>query len=636
MSWVGVFVENRPHPLLLGLLLALLCSVTIDAAEEAAPTSAHLLVVRLAESERTLPPWLQGKRRVLECVRLDLIQEERPQTFFLDKRPWAWWLDPSEWLPPYLFSVDVSGTGRSSFRPGRCTVVASRWGYRNWQRGVDLQPGAWSELRVTMERDPHFGLIVSPRLMSAVTRLPGEQFAIEVDAPEDARGWAASLSTRHFSVPLRMVKAEYGQEQTKHGAAPGWQLTAEIGSDTPEELYDLTVSCSVGESTQPNSVQVLLEYPDPMHIAGNFHHALDSPGPSADEEIAALFTQTVNVVHPLFYANVDDVGYEDERLWGRISYCLDRYLDVPYYHGLGNHDRGGTTDFTHYQHAPWPDDPASLRYYEYYCGLRYQSRDFGKRLHVILPYCPDQWDAYYPRPDQGRWMKADLLAHQDSDLRLITCHHPTWYHKPNEPWQITDLLDKQYNLDLVLVERGHRTEGKIHRGDVPTFYGGLCKSPELDKIGILEISSLGPDDPRNQRTLIEEQPAITTEKVDPKLAKANYSTAVEREVRLTTTDTYVAKGHLIRDCTLKAFSVEYSGPNDGSQTALTARVLRAPDDNPITIRGGRLKFVMKRGAYRCSVGEIIQQVQSDDGKKTIVYVKVDIVHPQTVVTVALP
>lgn len=130
-----------------------------------------------------------------------------------------------------------------------------------------------------------------------------------------------------------------------------------------------------------------------------------------------------------------------------------------------------------------------------------------------------------------------------------------------------------------------------------------------------------------QQVVIELQPAIDMAKVDPELTKADLSTAVEGAARLTTTDSYVAKGHLVRDCTLKAFSLEYSGPNDGSQSELTATVQRAPDDNPITIRGGRLKFVMSSGRYKCPQGEVIQQVDSDDGSKTIVYVRVDIPRP---------
>ena len=73
-----------------------------------------------------------------------------------------------------------------------------------------------------------------------------------------------------------------------------------------------------------------------------------------DGEIASLFRETVNIIHPAFYANVDDIGYEDERVIARIADAASRYLDVPYFGGLGNHDRGGIADYGHYPHEPYP------------------------------------------------------------------------------------------------------------------------------------------------------------------------------------------------------------------------------------------------------------------------------------------
>jgi len=441
-----------------------------------------------------------------------------------------------------------------------------------------------------------------------------------------------------------VLRAEYGRWMIRHDTEPGWRLHVQIPADTPEELYDLQVSSSLGIASQPNAVNVLLEHPDPIYLTGNFHHALDSYQIAVDEEIASLFQETVNVVHPAFYANVDDIGYEDERVVARIAYATSRHLDVPYFQGLGNHDRGGMVDDGHYPHEPYPDQPMSIEYYRYYFGMRYQSRDMGP-LHVVLPYCPDQWETHVVRPDQDRWLKEDLLVHQQSGLRLFTCHHLTWWHRDGEPWQITDLLDEPYGLDLVLLERAHRTDdGTIHRGPVPTYYGGLAKSPELELIGLLEISQLEADDPRLGKGLIESQPPIGKVSIDSALVETNYSTAVEEEVRLPTCDTYVINRYLVRDCTLRKFEVTYavpgtdkSGPaatlNRGTETILTATIDRDPGDNPITIRGGRFKFVMARGTYVAEGGEIIQQVDSDDGVRTIVYVRTDVGHPSTQVTV---
>ena len=86
----------------------------------------------------------------------------------------------------------------------------------------------------------------------------------------------------------------------RHEAERGWRLRVQIPPDTPEELYDLQVSNSLGTASQPNAVNVLLEYPDPIYLTGNFHHALDSHRISVDGEIASLFRETINIIRPAF------------------------------------------------------------------------------------------------------------------------------------------------------------------------------------------------------------------------------------------------------------------------------------------------------------------------------------------------
>ena len=626
--------------------LTLTASALLNPSEVVAESPAiFTLSIRFEESPDTAPRWRHPEANALESVRLDLIQSDEVRaSFFADmrsRRRMSWEASPDT-IAPFSFDIDLSDA--SGIHTGPCSVRVSRWGFLPQETEVNLYSGGSAELSAILTRDPLFPTIVSPRLTSAVTRLAGDSLIIEIDADRTVQGWSASLSTEHFSRPLKILRAEYGRWMIRHEAEPGWCLLVQIPPDTPEELYDLQVSNSLGTASQPNAVNVLLEYPDPIYLTGNFHHALDSHRLSVDGEIASLFRETVNIIRPAFYANVDDIGYEDERVVARIADAATRHLDVPYFGGLGNHDRGGIVDYGHYPHEPYPDQPMSIEYYRHYFGTRYQSRDIGP-LHIVLPYCPDQWETHAARPDQDRWLKEDLLAHKRSGLRLFMCHHLTWWHRDGEPWQITDLLDEQYGLNLVLLERAHRTDdGTIHRGPVPTYYGGLAKSPKLELIGLLEISKLVPDDPRLGKGIIESQPPIGKVAVDSALAQTNYSTAVEKEERLPTCDTYVSNGYLVRDCTLRKFEVTYAVPgtdrsdpsevlNQGTETALSATINRDPGDNPIVIQGGRLKFVMASGIYAVEGGEIIQQVDSDDQARTIVYVKTDIGHPNTQVTV---
>lgn len=562
----------------------------------AADMPQHILLFKISERAQQFPVW-RKKASPVECVKFDIFQNDGlKKTLFADmrtKRTPRW---PAECnsVKPYEFVLNLN-ENNSSLKPGTCTLKASIWGYNHWQKEISLQESGKTELNILLTRDPNFNLIISPRLMTGLTCLSGKKFIIEINAPSSARDWSVSLSSEYFSVPLKICEKKYGNSQVCHNSEPGWKLVVEADSQIPEDLYDLNVKCSAAKSIQPKSVRILKKLPDTIYIAGNFHHALDLLTVGADEEIASLFSDTINVINPVFYANVEDVGYEDERVWGRISYCLQRYLNVPYYHGLGNHDRGKAGSTEHYEYKPVPDEANSIEYCKYYCGMLYQSRDIGDRLHVVLPYCPDQWTIHNPRPRQQQWIKADLLAHKQSDLRLITCGHLTWGRPSKEgSYSLTDLLDEKYGLNLVLADDFHRP--RVTCGNVPAFFGGLAKSPKLDEAGILEIS-------RNKFV-----------------------------GDINNCKTYKYGNNYIRYFKLKKFSLQFSAPNDGSQTELTASVVR-PGGNQSTIKNGRIRFILKKGGYAVDAGKIYQQFDSTDGRKTIVDVEADIEFPLTKVSV---
>ena len=602
-------------------------------------SSIHLFHVTIREDEATLPEWHRERSTKLECVQLSFNQDGRSWNTFADMRtrgqprplqPPQWLKAPPDTLGAYAIEVQIEENVQAredQLRPGNCILTASRWGFVPQSRQVELRPGGQTEVELVLARDPDFGLIVTPRWMTAETVRPSDTFWIEASAQSDATAWQAWLESEHFSRELNIESASYGEQAIRHGTEPGWKISARLPKDTPDDMYALRIACSAAESTQPSAVRVWREVPDPLYIVGNFRHTLDDHRMRTDVEVARLFEQTVNVVSPAFYANVDDVGYEDERIWGRISYAVQRHLRVPYFHGLGNHDRGAPSTLSHYPHRPWPDDPSSIAYYRYFAGMRYQSRDFGSVLHVVLPYCPDQIEALQVRPDQDRWIKEDLRDASESGLRLLTCYHLSRFRtEPGvPPWEYTDLLDPEFGLNLVLFERAYREH--VAAGDLPTYFGGLRESPALDMVGILEITKLPAEDPRINETVLSMEPP---RRVDLQITDGD---TVRTNVPLLSSDVYVSNGYLIRDCTIRAFSTAFSGPNDGSQEALTASIERADDGNPLVIRGGHLRFVMRKGTYRVSGGEIVQQVYSDDGTATIVDIKVNVGAGLTQVTV---
>ncbi|OHB53861.1 MAG: hypothetical protein A2Y10_00325 [Planctomycetes bacterium GWF2_41_51] len=575
------------------LISIILCVFSITFAKDS--NQNHNLIIKISEPAQNFPKW-QHKILPIECVRFDFLQDGLlKKILFADmrtKRSPDWPADCN--IVPYEFVLELS-ENKSLLEAGNCTITASIWGYSKWQKEIALERGGRTELDVCLSRDPYFGMIVSPRLMTGLTCLREKKFTIEVNAPPCAENWDAFLSSEYFSFPLKIYDKKYGKSQIRNNTGAGWKLTVQANSKTAEDLYDLNIYCSTGKSTQPKAVRILKELPDTFYIAGNFHHALDLVSVSPDNEIADLFTDTVNIINPVFYANVEDVGYEDERIWGRISYCLIKYLNVPYYHGLGNHDRGKAASTKHYDYKPVPDESNSIEYYKYYCGMLYQSRDIGDRLHVVLPYCPDQWTIHNPRPQQQQWIKADLLAHKRSDMRLITCAHLIWGQSSKDsPYELTDLLDKKYRLNLVLADDFHRPQAMC--GSVPTFFGGLAKSPKLDEIGILEISK-----------------------------NKNFKGLNECE-------TYFYGNNHVRYYKIKKFDLQFSAPNDGTKTVLTATIIRSGGNQEI-IKNGRIRFVLKKGSYSANGGKIYQQIDSSDGGKTIVDIETDIGYPSTEVTV---
>jgi hypothetical protein len=61
--------------------------------------------------------------------------------------------------------------------------------------------------------------------------------------------------------------------------------------------------------------------------------------------------------------------------------------------------------------------------------------------------------------------------------------------------------------------------------------------------------------------------------------------------------------------------VEYSGANDGSSNALTARII---NESRIPFFGARVRLIMRSSKYSLSGAKVLQQFGSDDGRFTII------------------
>lgn len=72
--------------------------------------------------------------------------------------------------------------------------------------------------------------------------------------------------------------------------------------------------------------------------------------------------------------------------------------------------------------------------------------------------------------------------------------------------------------------------------------------------------------------------------------------------------------------------VEYSHPNDGSATTVTARVV---NDTKIPFENARLRFVLRAGDASVTGGKVLQSFVSDDGKVTVIDVELSVMPGST-------
>lgn len=495
-----------------------------------------------------------------------------------------------------------SGTGRfrlEALPSGEIELEVSRPGFIECRQKVQLAPGQTSSLTIHLEPDPDYGLIVQPRLGTAVTSIGGDAFVVECQAPAAATGWELRLATDYFTRPLALRKAEYGPRLVWNGTRPGWRLTVQVPRDTPAEMYDLLVAFQDTEgrrrsSRQPKAVCIRPEYPESFLLMPyqDFHlnWFVDKPGSAG--EVQGDYFRAASLLDPLFVSLGDDVGFEkterappDDAV-AMLHYFVREFLDVPVYLAFGNHDAA-----------------LGVEGHEFYFGPRWQWRQIGPHAAVVISY--DLYQADYEMPAEQRRGVADILARLEADpqnrLIFLAGHRspfPPDKHQPFFPLPFTP----QSRTWLF----GNRDDG------VSVEFQRLF----MDALSVRSMHGWG---------------------------GLNYTGRIVRIEKW-------RRAELLPQVALP--SVVWGGPNNGSEAHLAATIRRIGQE-PWTppevipgfcqlpprweglpeIRDARLRFVMPQGRYRCRGGTIFQLVPSDCGKFTLVYVRVNVRSPSAEVVV---
>lgn len=471
------------------------------------------------------------------------------------------------------------------------------------------------------------GALWRPRFATpAILALDSEtnrQFTAELRAPQSARHWTAKISNDLRSWPCRVISATHGK--INRDTEPGWQVRITVPTDASPELFSLTVSSSETTSTQNQCVSIapsfatnfyLLHITDEQ-IVNQFH--TDPSGQyykmvGTWEEMKWM-QEPVNLINPRFVLITGDQidfngaldGWNNWANWGytpkgkktftptetlqlekRLS---EMYKDchkgyhVAYVETPGNHDVTPPGKLLYGSKSNW--FPVSASFYEIEFGQRTYSFRMGD-FYVLM----HDWS------DAGlrKWAESDYdatLNDPSVKYRLIGQHfHAKWDGAPTGNAAFTPAT-----CDLMLIGHGH-VERTIQTSPYYIYMDGASF-----KYGMTGFFNF-------RRT-------VDGWTCDQTAAARNYT----NDVWGLFTDNGIVK------------KVRADQPDSRNITSASVTIT---NDLPQAFYDGRVRFVLKKGAYRTARnGEILSEYDSADKTKTVLLVRVNIPASSSI-TVSIP
>ena len=294
-------------------------------------------------------------------------------------------------------------------------------------------------------------VIMQPLPNLPALALPGGAITVWALAPPGAGAWSASITVGTLTIPL-------GAPSGGYDAARGrWVLTFTVPPGTPEELYDLNLT---SDATPPDlarhAVKVLAGFRSNFYFAqiSDTHlpeHAFSNGGviDTSDTTGMADFDAVIadlNMIHPEFILHTGDFvneGELEEYLgmfeMGRAQQMITRLRD-PMFLSSGNHDIGGwiptsppagtsRKDWWRYFGWPWLANPPAADPWH----SQDYSFDYGL-LHCIGleayqnnggydNYMPALYGAQSMTAEQMNWLAADVAAVPAGHTKLAFFHY---------------------------------------------------------------------------------------------------------------------------------------------------------------------------------------------------------------------
>jgi len=402
-------------------------------------------------------------------------------------------------------------------------------------------------------------VVVYPLPTNPEPVLTGGDLRVEVSAGSGASGWSGGLSSRYGSATLNLVNSSF--------SGGSWTVFFGIPEGIRPTLYDLVLGYSDGgdavEYTQPRSVWVMEAWPETLKVAqiSDIHLPYGA-------DVFATYLYEANLVDPDLIVVTGDVVDQEilSSAWGYLQDLLGR-LDVPIYLIPGNHDYSG----------------ADSAYYQQFGGMKNYTVVIGDFLLLAL----DSHGGGYVYQEQLDWAER-VLARNTDKVKIIGFHHSllsseyeddegrvkggeitgdwseieglmnvlyfTWSDNLDLAQELLRLI-QTYDVELVLAGHVHRDiiyilNGEHHFVTTSTSGGGL--PPSFNYCSrLIEITSDG---------AIDLGDYTESRKFDPPNA--------------------IPTGEI---------TYFYSGANDGSGTAVSARVVNGLD---FVIDDAHLEFLV--------------------------------------------
>jgi hypothetical protein len=412
---------------------------------------------------------------------------------------------------------------------------------------------------------PLFGRIYKPHSNIPAIQPAGTTLNINVKTGSSASGWSASLATDYKTIFLPVVSASYN-------AVNGWTLQTTIPAGTPAELYNLTVSSSLGTDTEVRAVQVVAQYGDPFYfvVLGDPQAATNVPG----QPTFSQMVDEINLINPAFVLVVGDLIENGTAAEFDAYQAAINRLQVPSYAIAGNHDLADS--------AGSMGQTQAWGLWKKYFGRRYYSFDFGSyhvtgldnaMIHIINPDVVDV-GGYFA--DQVAWAQSDLAAHQSSLLRFLFLH----------------IIRQPNATDMALINWKPAWMDNLHTNMVHYGHAGD---------NVVEVSGNTPVHWVETKDIIDGR---------YRLVRINHGNI----------GSYTYNGD--RGIPAGFLGVSFSPANDGQHATVTGTINNLLSEH---FEHALLRFIMpQHGCYKTNKGIINRLVHSDNGQTTVVYLTLNV------------